>query len=922
MCGIVGIVSTKPVAMELFDSLIQLQHRGQAAAGIITIDQKLNMKLGKGLVREVFQQSDMEALTGNMGIAHVRYPTAGDSGSLAETQPFWLGFPYGMAMAHNGNLINYDELKKLLQTQFRRHLNTSSDSEALIHLISAFLEETEKKNPSNDFFAHACDAIQKVFENAKGSYSTICAIANKGILAFRDPHGVRPLMMARRFDQDYIIASENTPFFSLGFKMLADIQPGELVFIDLEGNLQRKQLMNKDFHPCIFEYVYFARPDAVLDDVSVYQVRLNLGTRLAKAWREKYPDLMPDVIVPVPFTSNTAALSFAREINVPYSEGLYKNPFIGRTFIMPNQQMRRYSVRHKLSPQWGEIHNKNVLLLDDSIVRGTTSKEIVRMVREMGAKKVYLVSTAPAIQSPCYYGIDIPTTDELIANRMTVAELQEYLDVDVLLYQTEKDLVEAVTENKPHMKSPCMGCMNKQYLCGTPASTPIVTTKHPQKRIPVGCAQITKNILLIGGGAREHAIARALKKSTQNTALFYCAPHKNPGIDLLSQKCCVVNLTDHKTIVAFAKEHNIDFAIIGPEAPLAAGLVDDLQAVKIPCIGPTKLLAQIESSKGFARDLMREYDIDGSPHYQNFSDYNSQTIQNFIKTLDNQYVIKADGLCGGKGVKVSGEHLHSIDDALQFCRDINGPFVIEEKCVGVEFSLISFTDGESVQHFPPVQDHKRAFENDIGPNTGGMGSYSLENHLLPFLSQKDVKTAEAINEKIVKALQDKYQQPYIGFIYGGFMITKNGVRVIEFNSRLGDPEAINLLSILKTDFLQLCQHALSKKLSALKLICEQAATVVKYIVPNGYPEKSLSAEIKINHITDQHYFGSVTSVDNNLMMTGSRAIAVLGVGKTVIDAEKQAEKLASDIQGPVFYRKDIGTSLLIDRYVRIKSECV
>ncbi|OGT27138.1 MAG: amidophosphoribosyltransferase [Gammaproteobacteria bacterium RIFCSPLOWO2_02_FULL_42_14] len=468
MCGIVGIVSQKSVALELYDSLIQLQHRGQAATGIITVDQKLNMKLGKGLVREVFKKSDFEMLTGNMGIAHVRYPTAGDSGSLAETQPFWLGFPYGMAMGHNGNLINYDALKKILRTQYRRHLNTKSDSEALIHLISAFLEEAEIKKPNDDFFARACDAIQNVFENAKGSYSTICAIANKGMLAFRDPHGVRPLLMARRGEQDYIISSENTPFFSLGFKICEDIQPGELIFIDLEGNLKRKKLVTKDFHPCIFEYVYFARPDAVLDEVSVYRARLNLGTRLAKAWREKYPNIIPDVIVPVPFTSNTAALSFAREINVPYSEGLYKNPFIGRTFIMPNQQMRRYSVRHKLSPQAGEIQGKKVLLLDDSIVRGTTSKEIVRMVREMNAKEVYLVSTSPPIKYPCYYGIDIPTSDELIANQMNLDRLKAFLDLDVLLYQTEKDLVEAITENKPNMKSPCMACMNQQYFCGTP----------------------------------------------------------------------------------------------------------------------------------------------------------------------------------------------------------------------------------------------------------------------------------------------------------------------------------------------------------------------------------------------------------------------------------------------------------------------
>lgn len=467
MCGIVGIISHRPVAAELYDSLIQLQHRGQAAAGIITIDQKIHYKLGRGLVREVFQQNDIELLMGNMGIAHVRYPTAGDSDSLAETQPFWLSHPYGMTMAHNGNIVNYPELKTILNKQFRRHLNTRSDSEALIHLIAAFLEAAELQHPDADFFEVACNAVQKIFQITQGSYSIICGIANKGLLAFRDPHGVRPLIMACRNNQDYIVASENTPFFSLGFEDVVDILPGELIFIDLSGRVQKKIILQKAFHPCVFEYIYFARPDAQLDGVSVYQARTSLGMCLARAWRKKYPSVTPDLIVPVPFTSNTAALAFARELQVPYSEGLYKNPFIGRTFIMPNQTMRRYSVRHKLTPQPTEITGKKILLLDDSIVRGVTSKEIVRMVREMGALEVYLVSTSPPIRFPCYYGIDIPTADELIANQKNESELQEFLGVDVLLYQTENDMLQAIQENNKKITAPCMACMNQQYHCGT-----------------------------------------------------------------------------------------------------------------------------------------------------------------------------------------------------------------------------------------------------------------------------------------------------------------------------------------------------------------------------------------------------------------------------------------------------------------------
>ena len=469
MCGIVGIAGQHEAAPELYECLIQLQHRGQDAAGIVTCDDRIHIKRGKGLVREVFSASDMDKLTGTMGIAHARYPTAGGF-SDDEVQPFFLGNPYGIALAHNGHLVNHDELRHELREVRRRYLNTDSDSEALIHLLASDLDKAPQVDDSAAFFEQLCQAVQDIFSVAKGSYSVVCNIIGKGMLVFRDPHGIRPLTMGKRQHgdrQEYIFASENTALFSLGYERDGDVLPGEVIFVDLQGQLFRRQLTQETFRPCVFEYVYFARPDAHLDDVSVYRARLRMGQNLAMQWQAQFPDEQPDVVVPVPFTSNTAALSFANQLGVRYSEGLYKNPFIGRTFIMANQGKRQRSVRRKLSPQMTELKDKNVLLLDDSIVRGTTSREIVRMVKECGANKVYFVSACPPVKHPCFYGIDIPTSDELIGAKMSVDEIKDYLGVDGLLYQSLDDLTEAVTrKGEHHGANPCMACLNGQYFCG------------------------------------------------------------------------------------------------------------------------------------------------------------------------------------------------------------------------------------------------------------------------------------------------------------------------------------------------------------------------------------------------------------------------------------------------------------------------
>lgn len=471
MCGIVGIYSHDPVAAELYDSLIHLQHRGQDAAGILTCDERFYPKHGLGLVREIFSSNDIAPLKGNIGIAHTRYPTAGGY-SETDIQPLWIGSPRGIALAHNGNLVNYPELANEIRLKQHRHLNSSLDSEAMLIMladklaIGSYADEDDEQ-----FFEQLCKAVQHVFNRTQGSYSIVGVVIGKGLIAFRDPHGIRPLVWGERIRQDgtsdYIFASETTAFYALGFEPRGDLQPGEVAYVNRNGKLFKRVVEAREFRPCVFEYVYFARPDSTIDGVSVYRSRLRMGQNLAHRWKETYPDLIPDVVIPAPFTANTAALSFAHELGVRYSEGLYKNPFIGRTFIMPNQIARTRSVRYKLTPQRTEIENKSVLIVDDSIVRGTTSREIVKMVREFGAKNIYFVSTCPPIINPCFYGIDIPSRDELIAANNSLEQIRDYLGVDQLMYQSQEDLVEAVTRRGQHqIKQPCMACMDGNYICG------------------------------------------------------------------------------------------------------------------------------------------------------------------------------------------------------------------------------------------------------------------------------------------------------------------------------------------------------------------------------------------------------------------------------------------------------------------------
>ena len=426
-------------------------------------------------------------------------------------------------------------------------------------------------------------------------------------------------------------------------------------------------------------------------------------------------------------------------------------------------------------------------------------------------------------------------------------------------------------------------------------------------------------ILLLGSGAREHAIARALACSPQNPAIACLAANKNPGIQKLAEQFKVGSISDPKSVVSFAQKCCAKLAIIGPEAPLEAGVADALWNAGIPTVGPKKAHAQIETSKGFTRDLLAKYNIPGGPLYRRFDSLDG--VAEFLEELGEDYVVKYDGLMGGKGVKVSGDHLHSHDEALDYCTELvnrGGSFVVEEKLIGEEFSLMSFCDGEHLAHMPPVQDHKRAYEGDEGPNTGGMGSYSDADHSLPFLTDDDISHAQKINETTAQALKKEFSEGYKGVLYGGFIATADGVKLIEYNARLGDPEAMNVLPLLESDFVEVCHGIVNGNLDERNVSFSRRATVCKYAVPEGYPDSPVKGEpIDVSSVTDtsQLYYASVDMKDGTLIEAGSRTVAYVGIAGSLVKAEAKAGAEISKVRGPLFHRTDIGTTELIQKRV-------
>ncbi|MDP1557356.1 MAG: amidophosphoribosyltransferase [Nitrosomonas sp.] len=469
MCGILGIVAKSPANQLLYDGLLMLQHRGQDASGIVTAHENtFHMHKGCGMVRDVFRTRNMRTIVGNMGIGHVRYPTAGSASSSAEAQPFYVNSPFGVVLAHNGNLTNAAQLNRELFRADLRHVNTNSDSEVLLNVLAHELQGSTHNyqlDPATIFAA-----VTGVHQRCQGAYAVVAMIAGYGLLAFRDPYGIRPLVFgSMETDQgtEYLVASESVALDILGFKLIRDVAPGEAIFIDEGGNFYSKQCVNSPtLNPCIFEYVYLARPDSMIDGVSVYETRLNMGESLADKISKDMRHLDIDVVIPIPDSSRPSALQLANHLGVNFREGFVKNRYVGRTFIMPGQQLRRKSVRQKLNAMGVEFRGKNVLLVDDSIVRGTTSREIVQMAREAGANKIYFASAAPPVRHPNVYGIDMPTRQELIATNRSEDDIGREIGADYIIFQSLDALKNDVSKVNPALSNFETSCFDGEYVTG------------------------------------------------------------------------------------------------------------------------------------------------------------------------------------------------------------------------------------------------------------------------------------------------------------------------------------------------------------------------------------------------------------------------------------------------------------------------
>lgn len=879
MCGILGIIDKYEEVFERAAiGTMALQHRGQDAAGILTSGDKFYIKKGKGLAMNIFTEDDAENFKGKIGIGHTRYPTVGGF-SISESQPFFLG---NVAMAFNGNITNHFELKELV-TKKGVTLKTSSDIEPVINIFASEYKKT------GDFF----QAAAKILEIVKGGYSIVGLIEGVGLFAIRDPHGIRPLAIGKK-DDSLVFASESVSLQMMGYDYMKDVEAGEAILITPELEYKNKIINQKKKAHCMFEWVYFASPNSMIEERSVYKVRLALGKLLGEKITGKH-----DAVIPVPDTSRTAAIKLADEIGIRYREGLIKNRYLGRTFIMPSQKAREQAVTMKLMPIISMIQGKDLVVVDDSIVRGTTSKKIVKLLKHYGTKKITFASTCPPLKYPCYYGVDMHSKKELIASEKSVEEIRDYIGADELIYATIEDIKKAIRRDV------CTACLDGDYPeeISTEQKEELSNQrKMAQNEIDSDTKKL--NILVIGSGGREHAIVQKISESTSVNKIF--AVPGNPGIAKIAE-CEKIDIMDNESLINYAKDKNIDLVIVGPEDPLANGVVDALTDAGIRAFGPNKKASQFEASKIFTRNFLKKYGLP-SCEYETFQDYG--LAKEYIESKGAPIVVKADGLAAGKGAFVA----HTTDDAIDFAKQClvenrfnhENPQIIVEECLfGEEASYLVFVDSKTFVPMVYSQDHKAIGEGDTGLNTGGMGAYSPA----PILDGYE----EELSEKIMKPFLHGCKEEGIefkGVLYVGLMKTDKGLKIIEYNNRFGDPEAQIILPRLRTDLIKVMNAVIDQKLSDIKIEWSDKHCMALVAASGGYPEDyEKGKEITIGNIEEgvQVIHAGTKNEKGNLVTNGGRVLNVVAVGDSLQEAADKAYKNIKEINFEgMYYRNDIG----------------
>ncbi|MBW2981672.1 phosphoribosylamine--glycine ligase [Candidatus Woesearchaeota archaeon] len=881
MCGIIGVINKEGEVFEnIVVGLISLQHRGQDACGIITNQgEEFLIKKEIDPVHRVFSESDANKLKGRIGIGHTRYATQG-RGALSDIQPLSTKTLPKIAMAHNGNAINYFELKEEFLKQGYK-LETTVDSELILKIFAY------KYQKNKDFF----ESAKEVFEKVKGSYALVGVIADKGLFAIRDPHGIRPLVLGKK-GNSYMVASETVAFQVSDYEFVRDIAPGEALFISKDNlKMESEIILEKEKAHCMFEWVYFASPNSMIEGRSVYKARLALG-KLLSDYIDK--DKI-EVILPVPDSGRTAAIKLSEEAGIIYREGLIKDRYSQRTFIMSSQKLREKAVKSKLRPVISILEDKRVAVVDDSIVRGTTSRNIVKTLKQGGVKEITFISSCPPIRYPCFYGIDMSSTNEFIAANKSIDEIKIFLEADNLIYLTIDDLKKAIRRDV------CMACLTGEYPDNP---TEEQKQKLSSQRVSEQTTLDNKlNVLIIGSGGREHALALKVSESRLLNKLF--AVPGNPGIAEIAE-CNNIDIIDNNALVNFAKEKDIDLVIVGPEDPLSNGIVDAFEAAGIRAFGPNKKAAQFEGSKSFARRFMHKYNLP-SVEFREFTDFSE--AEKYIKEKGAPIVVKADGLAAGKGAFVANTEEEAVDFAKECL--INNRFgqasskiIVEECLIGEEASYLVFMDSETFSPMVYSQDHKPVFEGDKGPNTGGMGAYSPA----PILDSHE----KELEEKIIKPFLKGIKQEGIDFkgvLYVGLMKTNRGLKILEFNCRFGDPETQIILPRLKTDIIDVMNAVIDKKLGSIRLDWSDEHCVAVVLASGGYPG-SYEKGKRITGLEDVegvHIIQAGTKKENgNIYTNGGRVLNVVALAPTLKQAVDKAYSNIPKINFEgMYFRRDI-----------------